>query len=297
MALRIALGLWGSQELVGGDFASVLELARIADRKGVDLLDTPDHLLMANPEKYIYGNFYVPADYPWYEPLIALSAFAAVTERVRLTNGIVVGALRPPPLLAKQIATLDVLSRGRIEVGLGAGWMEEEFAACNVPWPRRFDRMFETVRAMRALWADAPASFAGEFFAFENVWQLPHPVQPRVPVHFGLGVPSERNFDRIAELGDGWFPMEQDSEKLAPQIAALKRAFAARGRDPGSVAVRVMLDPFYTADGSADLDANLAKVSALVAAGVTTMCFPARAYCRSIDDFEPFLDRILALKD
>lgn len=294
---RIALGLWGSQELVGNDFANVLELARMADRKGIDQLDTPDHLLMANPDKYIYGNYYVPADYPYFEPLIALAAFAAVTERIRLTNGIVVAALRPAVLLAKQIATVDVISRGRIDVGVGAGWMQEEFDACGVPFQGRFETLFETVRAMRALWAAAPTSFQGARVSFDDVYQLPFPIQKRVPINFGLGVPSERNFARIAELGDGWYPMEQDPEKLGPQIAALKDAFVRVGRDPAELNVRVMLDPFYTSDGSGDLEANLAKVPALVAAGVTTMCFPARAYCRSLDDFEPFLDRILTVKN
>lgn len=294
--MRISLGLWGSQELVGNDFANVLDLARMADAKGIDLLDTPDHILMANPDKYLYGDYYVPADYPYFEPLIALSAFAAVTKNIRLTNGIVVAALRPAALLAKQIATIDVISRGRIEVGVGAGWMEEEFSACGIPFARRFERMFDTVRAMRALWREAPTSYHGETVAFDNVYQLPLPLQPRVPVNFGLGVASDRNFARIAELGDGWFPMEQDPEKLGPQIAALKTAFIAAGRDPAELNVRVMLDPFYVKDGSADLEANLAKVPALKAAGVTTMCFPARAYCRSLDDFEPFLDRILTIK-
>lgn len=294
--MRVSLGLWGSQELVGNDFANVLDLARLADAKGIDLLDTPDHILMANPDKYLYGDYYVPADYPYFEPLIALSAFAAVTKNIRLTNGIVVAALRPAALLAKQIATVDMISRGRIEVGVGAGWMEEEFSACGIPFARRFERMFDTVRAMRALWREAPTSYHGETVAFDNVYQLPLPLQPRVPVNFGLGVASDRNFARIAELGDGWFPMEQDPEKLGPQIAALKTAFVAAGRDPAELNVRVMLDPFYVKDGSADLEANLAKVPALKAAGVTTMCFPARAYCRSLDDFEPFLDRILTIK-
>lgn len=294
--MRVSLGLWGSQELVGDDFANVLDLVRLAERKGIDLVDTPDHLLMANPDKYIYGSYYVPADYPYFEPLIALSAFAAATDRIRLTNGIVVAALRPAVLLAKQIATIDVISRGRIEVGIGAGWMEEEFAACNVPFANRFERMFDTVRAMRALWAGAPTSYTGSTVEFDDVYQTPLPVQKRIPVNFGLGVPSARNFARIAEIGDGWFPMEQDPDNLGPQIVELKQAFVDAGRDPAELNVRVMLDPFYVKDGSADLEANLAKVPALKAVGVTTMCFPARAYCRSLDDFEPFLDRILTIK-
>jgi probable F420-dependent oxidoreductase len=293
----ICLGLWGSQELVGGDFASVIDLVRMADEKGIDQVDSPDHVLMAKPERYIYGKFPVPVDYPWYEPVAALAAFAAVTKRIRLTNGVMVAPLRAAPLLAKQFTTIDVLSRGRLDIGIGAGWMPEEFAACNVSWEKRFDYLFEMVQAMRALWGGAPATFRGARIDFERVWQLPFPVQNRIPVHFGLGVPSERNFARIAEVGDGWYPMEEEAEPLADQIRQLKAAFAARGRDPETAKVRVMLRPFYDAEGKGDLDKNLKKVPALARAGVTTMCFPARAYCRGLDDFEPFLDRILAVKD
>lgn len=294
--VSICIGLWGAQELVGGDFAAVPDMIRRADEKGIDQVDVPDHVLMANPEQYIYGKFAVPVDYPWYEPLIALSAIAATTRRIRLTQGIMIGALRPAPLLAKQIATLDVLSRGRVDVGLGAGWMPEEFAACNIPFERRFDYLFELVGAMRALWGSAPASFHGERITFDSIWQLPLPVQPRVPIMFGLPVPSARNFARIAELGDGWYPLEENPELLGQHIGALKQAFEARGRDPERIIVRSTSTPFYVAGGEGDLDAALRKAGPLIDAGATHIGFPIRAYCRSIDDFEPFLDRILALK-
>jgi probable F420-dependent oxidoreductase len=292
----ICVGLWGAQELVGGDFAAVMDLVRLADEKGVDQIDIPDHVIMANPEQYIYGKFAVPVDYPWYEPMVASGAIAAVTKRARLTQGIMVGALRPAAVLAKQITTIDVLSHGRVDVGIGAGWMPEEFAACGVQFEKRFDYLFEMVAAMRALWSGAPASFHGNRIHFDSVWQLPLPVQPRIPVIFGLTVPSERNFSRIAELGDGWYPLEEEPVELGRQIGALKAAFEARGRNPDGIKIRATSRPYYVAEGRGDLAASLAKGPALIKAGVTILGFPARAYCRSIDDFEPFLDRILSLK-
>lgn len=294
--VKVCIGLWGSQELVGGDFAAVPDMIRRADEKGIDQVDVPDHVLMANPEQYVYGKFAVPIDYPWYEPLITLAAIAATTRQIRLTQGVMIGALRPAPLLAKQITTIDVLSRGRIDVGLGAGWMPEEFAACNIPFERRFDYLFELVRAMRALWAGAPASFSGERITLDSVWQLPLPVQNRIPVIFGLPVPSERNFARIAELGDGWYPLEEDPAVLGPHISRLKQCFEACERDPEQIIVRATSTPFYVAGGEGDLDAALRKAGPLIKAGVTHIGFPIRAYCRSIDDFEPFLDRVLAIK-
>ena len=294
--VNVCVGLWGAQELVGGDFASVIDMVRLADEKGIDQVDTPDHVLMCKPEQYVYGKFAVPVDYPWYDPMVALGAIAAATKRVRLTNGIMVAALRPAPVLAKQITTVDVISRGRIDVGIGAGWMPEEFAACGIAWPNRFEYLFELVRAMRALWEGSPATFHGERIHFDAVWQHPLPVQKRIPVNYGLGVPSARNFAGIAETGDGWYPMEENPEFLGPQIVQLKHAFEARGRDPAAINIRVMNRPFYKSDGSMDLDDALRKAPALIAAGVTTICYPARVYCKTIEDFEPFLDRILRVK-
>jgi probable F420-dependent oxidoreductase len=294
--LNICLNIWGAQELVKGDFRSVIDLIRVADEKGIDQVETPDHILMANPEEYAHGNFPVPIDYPWYEPVTVLAAAASVTTRIRLSQGIMIAALRPAALLAKQLTTLDVISNGRLDVGLGAGWNHAEYSACGVAWENRFAYLAEILGAMRALWAGAPASYDGDRVQFQNVYQYPRPVQKRIPIYLGLTKASDRNFNLIAELADGWHPLEQDPGELEKQIEKLRRAFIARGRDPESVKVKVLLQPFYQKNGEANLEVNLKKVPALKQAGVTCISFAAKSYCRNRDDFGSFLDSIMSVK-
>lgn len=294
---QVAIGLYGLQQRFGGDFAAVVEAMRIADEAGVDQVSITDHVVMGeNLAAYPYGQFPAPLDFPWYEPLTALAAIAAVTRHIRLSTGVVIGPLRPAVLLAKQLATLDVLSRGRVTVGLGVGWQKEEYDASGVPWEERYTRLDEQVRVCKLLWSQAPASFEGRTVKLERIHAWPRPVQPGgIPIWFGLA-PTERNVQRIAELGDGWIPMEQRPEKLAGHIAKLRQAFAARGRDPGSLQVRVVPKLVCRDDGTPDLEATLAGVPDLVAAGATMIELHPAAFCRGPEDFTGFCERLVALK-
>jgi probable F420-dependent oxidoreductase len=294
---QVAIGLYGLQGWFGGDFAPVTELVRIAEAKGVDLVSITDHVVMGeNVQNYPYGRFPAPLDFPWYEPLTVLAVLAGVTTRIRLSTGVVIAPLRPAVLLAKQLATLDVMSRGRVSIGLGVGWQQEEYQACGVPWEGRFGRLMEQVRVCRLLWSEAPASFQGETVSFEKIYAYPRPVQPHgVPIWLGLA-PNERNIERMAELADGWIPMEQDPQKLAPVITRLRRELAARGRDAQAFTVRVVPRFIFRADRSPDLEATLAQVPELTRAGANMVeLFPA-AFCRGPEDFEAFCTRLTALK-
>ena len=295
---QVAIGLYGLQGWFGGDFAPVTEIVRIAEAKGVDLVSITDHVVMGeNVQNYPYGRFPAPLDFPWYEPLTVLSVLAGVTQRIRLSTGVVIAPLRPAVLLAKQLATLDVMSRGRVSIGLGVGWQKEEYEACGVPWQGRYGRLMEQVRVCRLLWREAPASFHGETVSFERIHAYPRPLQTGgVPIWLGLA-PNERNIERMAELADGWIPMEQDPQKLAPVIARLRRELAARGRDPKAFTVRVVPRFIFRPDHSADLEATLEQVPELIRAGASMVeLFPA-AFCRGPDDFETFCTRLTALKD
>ena len=120
--VKVAVATYGLQKWFGGDFAPVIDLMRQADEAGIDQVNITDHVVMGEHiENYPYGPFYNPLDFPWYEPIAVLSAIAAVTKTMRLSTGILIAPLRPAVLLAKQIATLDVLSRGRVDIGLGLG--------------------------------------------------------------------------------------------------------------------------------------------------------------------------------
>jgi probable F420-dependent oxidoreductase len=295
---QVAIGLYGLQSWFGGDFAPVTEIVRAAEAKGVDLVSLTDHVVMGeNVQNYPYGRFPAPLDYPWYEPLTVLSVLAGVTQRIRLSTGIVIAPLRPAVLLAKQLATLDVLSRGRVSIGLGVGWQKEEYEASGVPWEGRYGRLVEQVRVCRLLWSEAPASFHGETVRFERIHAYPRPLQSGgVPIWLGLA-PNERNIERMAELADGWIPMEQDPQKLAPVIARLRRELAARGRDPAAFTVRVVPRFVFRADHTPDLEATLAQVPELVRAGATMVELFPSAFCRGPEDFEAFCKRLVALKD
>lgn len=294
--IRIGIGLFGLQNWFNGDFSGALEVARIADRKGIDQLNVVDHVIMSeNTDKYPYGKFPATPAYPWYEPITVLAAMAGATERIRLSTGIVISPLRPAVLLAKQLATLDVISRGRVEIGLGTGWQKEEYDACGVPWEGRFARMWEQVSVCKTLWSKPPVSFEGKTVSFKELYSTPFPVQQHMPFWFGVA-PTQRNLERIAELGDGWLPMERDPAKLKEPIARLHAAFKARGRDPKTVTVRTALKPVFRPDRSADLEATLAQMPAMVEAGVNVIEFSPVVYCKGVSDLEPVFERIVALK-
>jgi probable F420-dependent oxidoreductase len=294
---QVAIGLYGVQKWFAGDFAPVTEIVKIAEQKGVDLVSITDHVVMGeNVHNYPYGKFPAPLDFPWFEPLTVLAAIAGVTQTIRLGTGILISPLRPAVLLAKQLATLDVMSRGRVVIGLGVGWQKEEYQASGVPWEGRYTRLDEQLRVCRLLWNEAPASFSGSTVSFTKIHAFPRPVQPSgVPVWLGLA-PSERNIARMAEYADGWIPMEQDPAKLAPVIAQIRAAVAAKGREPQAFGVRVVPRFVFRSDGTPDLEATLAQVPALIAAGATALEVFPYVFCRGPSDFEAFCTRLVALK-
>jgi probable F420-dependent oxidoreductase len=291
---KFALGLLGLQDWFDGDFSQVLGLAQRAEAKGIDEVLITDHVVMGEAlEKYPYGPFPVPSDYPWYEPITALAAIAGATKRIRLATGILIAPLRPAPLLAKQIATLDVISKGRVEIGFGVGWQKEEYESSNLPWEGRFDHMFEQVKACRELWANAPASFHGPTINFDRIYSRPRPVQQDLPIWFGIA-PTDANFEKIAIHGAGWQPMERDPAKIKDMVERLRAAFRKQGRDPGTVGVRAALITRFKADRSGpDLPATLAQIPALLDAGVTAITILPAYSCKTIDEYDGFLDAVI----
>ena len=295
MAGRIGVSLLvsGLSRLLGGDLAAVVELARAADDAGLDQLALPDHLAIGpRTDRYPYGRWPLPVDEPWLEPLTALAAMAAATRRIRLATGVLVAPLRPALLLAKTAATLDVLSRGRLDLGVGTGWQREEFAAAGVPFRGRAARMDDTLRACRVLWRDAPASFNSSSVSFESIRCLPRPVQPGGPPLWIGGILSDANLARLVEYGAGWMPLGLPDEALGEGIVRARAAFAAAGRDPGSLGVRAPLVPRRARDGRVDLGASLAELPRLRALGATLVSVPLAAFVGSAGEAPAFLERL-----
>jgi probable F420-dependent oxidoreductase len=171
---------------------------------------------------------------PLPDPLIWLTHAAAVTTRIRLATGILILPQRHPFYVAKAVATLDQLSRGRVILGVGIGWLEEEFRGLGIPWAGRAERTEEAVRALRSLWADGASAFQGRHFAWGAVESNPKPAQrPGVPIVIGGQVPAAAR--RAARLGDGFFPARTDG--LRELLAVLAQECAVLGRDPGEVEV------------------------------------------------------------
>ena len=293
---QLAVLVSGLHALFGPDLRSFVEVARIADEAGVDQVVLPDHVVMgARTDRYPYGTFPYDADAPWIEPLTTLAAMASATTRVRLGTGILIAPLRPAVLLAKTIATLDVLSGGRVDLGVGVGWQREEYEALGVPFAGRWQRLDDTLGACRALWQDAPASFSSPTVAFDDIWCAPRPVQARVPVWFGAKA-SEALAGRIAALGDGWYPLGNLSpDELREGGELMRDAFRAAGRDAAELGVRWQLAVRQDGSGRVDVARTMEPVPALVDAGVTVLSTGINPrIVQTMDDVRAYLDALVA---
>jgi probable F420-dependent oxidoreductase len=247
-----------------GRWHALLDVAKACDASGVDRLVVNDHVVMGrHTDAYVWGRFPTAPDGPWLEPLTTLAAIASVTQTVRLATGILIAPLRPAAVLAKTVATLDVLSAGRVDLGVGVGWQREEYDAHGLDFAGRGQRLTDTIGACRALWSQLPASYSSESTSFEDTFCSPQPVQHRLPVWFS-GTLNERNLRRIVDLGDGWIPImgatlddvRDGAQRLA---AAIERPITIQAPAPIARA----------ADRTVDLAATMGGVPDLLAAGAT----------------------------
>jgi probable F420-dependent oxidoreductase len=294
LTLRTSLGLYGIENLLGGDFRRVVDVVRRADALGIDQVVMTDHVVMGTrTDRYPYGPFPSPPDYPWFEPIVAMSAFAAVTQRIRLSMSVLIAPLRPAVLLAKQAATLDLLSSGRLDLGVGTGWQREEYDASGIPFESRGVRLAEQMRACRDLWRNAPGTYQGETVDVRGLYSKPFPVQKGgPPLWFGLAT-TEANCRRIAELGTGWIPISQDPADIGEGVRALRAAFQRAGRDPGELQVRAHLPPRPNAAGQLDLEATLAAgLEPALEAGATVIEILPFLFARSEREIDGVLERI-----
>jgi probable F420-dependent oxidoreductase len=177
-----------------------------------------------------------PEQMPLPDPLAWLAYAAAVTKTIKLATGILILPQRHPLYVAKEVATIDVLSHGRVILGIGVGWLEEEFVALGIPFGERAARTAEAVRALRALWKDETAPFRGKFYRWEAVESHPKPIQkPGVPIV--VGGHTEMAARRAARYGDGFFPGVADDEKLKWLLGVMRDECKRIGRDPKTIEV------------------------------------------------------------
>jgi len=254
-------------------------IARAVEARGFESLFLPEHTHVPVVRQSIHpgGEELMDAAKRGFDPLIGLAVVAAATSSLRVGTGVLLLPQHDPIVLAKQIATLDVLSGGRVILGIGAGWAREEMANHGIDPGCRWDLMREKTLAIKALWTDDEASFEGELIRFGPVWQWPKPVQrPHPPVL--IGGEGARVLERVVEYGEGWIPnWEEDTLDRASELRQLAHE-AGRGRLPVTV---------HAAPPDRDV------ISACREAGIERVCFNLPS--AEIDETREVLDRLTAL--
>ena len=222
--------------------AFMADAARAAEEAGFHSIWAPEHVILFDDyvSRYPYtpdGRLRGGGDLGVLEPLNFLSFLAGATSKIRLGTGICLIPQRNPVYTAKEVATLDYLSGGRVDLGVGIGWLAEEFAALAVPWPKRAQRTRAYLEVMRRLWCDAVSEYHGEFYDLPASRQYPKPVQQPPPIHFGGE--SDAALRRVADIGQGWFGFALDPEGLRERLTVLSDLLAAHERTLDDVVVSV----------------------------------------------------------
>ncbi|RDH79601.1 TIGR03619 family F420-dependent LLM class oxidoreductase [Mycolicibacterium moriokaense] len=264
------------------DWNATLDLARTMDAVGVDRVVVADHLVFGeNLEAYADpsiggtkgGRQPTGPDGTWLEPLIFLTAVAATTTRIRLGTAILLAALRRPAVLAKQLATMDVLSGGRVDLGVGVGWQREEYEAVGLAFEERGRLLDHTLEVCQTLWTEQRASYDSGELTFDGIHQMPKPLQPGgIPLWIS-GTVNKRVARRLSSFGTRWIPWGADIVNLAESVPAMKQTIADVGGDPSGLQVQGTAPLKKSADGGIDVDASLASVPKQIAAGATDIRF------------------------
>jgi len=225
------------------DVKQMTGLAQRAEGAGFESVWTFEHVIVPidYASKYPYnetGKMGAEPETPFIDPLIALTAVAATTSTIRLATGVNILSQVNPLLLAKQTASLDVLSNGRFMLGVGIGWLEEEFTAMGVPFERRGARFDDYVQAMRKVWSGEVVEHRSEFLNWTGFKSRPLPVQNPMPVI--IGGSKGKIYERIARYGNGWFVPGTDAGAIKAQLADLKKTCDGVGRDFDEIEVTAM---------------------------------------------------------
>jgi probable F420-dependent oxidoreductase len=282
------------------DLRALVEMAAEAEAAGFDAVMVSEHVALGrgsdaegvpeNPRDYALPGNQDPAT-PWPDALVLLSAVASATTRLRLVASSIIAPLRHPVLLAKQLATLDLLSEGRLVVQPTVSWHRAEYEALGVPFEQRGELLDEHLEAWRALWRDSPASFEGRHYRFSDVSLEPKPFRPEGPVlWFGGKTVHDRLLRRLLAYGSGFNPLGSPTDE---DLERLRRAMAEAGRDLSELEmVGGTRGRFPDATSTADLVEALASIPAQLERGFTTICIkpsqfidgPAEigAFCRDV---------------
>lgn len=222
-----------------------LEIAAFAEEAGFESLWTIEHVVIPAGYQSAYpysddGRFGWPENLDYPDPIMWLATIAGATNTIKLGTAIVILPQRNPLVLAKELATIDMMSAGRMLFGIGVGWLEEEFDAIGVPFDERGPRTDEAIEVLRTLWRDNEASFDGRFHSFDRALMFPKPVQavggvPGVPIL--IGGHSGAAARRAGRIGDGFFPARATPEDLGPLLEVVRSTAIEAGRDPNEIEI------------------------------------------------------------
>lgn len=250
------VGLFAINYGTCGDPAAAVQVAQAAEAAGFDSVWTGEHIVLPSP---MLPSFPLAPETPMLDTLVALTWIAAHTKRVRIASGIIVLPQRNPLLLAKELASLDVISGGRLIIGVGAGWLEPEFEALGVPMQGRGERMEDMLRAMRALWTMEKPEHHGPSASFSNIASYPHPSQRPMPP-LVIGGHSPAALRRAVTLANGWYGFGLTVEQTQQHIEGLKRARQHHSRPAELGTLEISVTPVGVFDQR--------SVEAFAAAGV-----------------------------
>jgi probable F420-dependent oxidoreductase len=255
------------------------DLARAVEARGFESLFLTEHTHIPTSRRTPFpGGTELPREYSHtLDPFVALTAAAAATNRLLLGTGVCLLIERDTIITAKEVASLDLISRGRFLFGIGGGWNAEEMENHGAVFATRFKKLCEQVQAMKEIWTKDAASFHGQHVRFDPIWSWPKPLQkPHPPIL--LGGESAHTLQRVVDLCDGWFPRGRAAEAIIPGIADLKTRAAKAGRDMKTISVSVFGAP-----------ADPAVLERYAAAGVTRSIL--RLPPEGPDTVLPLLDR------
>jgi probable F420-dependent oxidoreductase len=269
-------------------------IGREAEERGFSTIWVGEHVVLFEEYASAYpyaddGKIPAPPGTGLLEPLATLTYLAAHTRTVRLGTAMVLLPQRNPVYTAKEVATLDWLSGGRVDLGVGVGWLEEEFRAVNVSWPHRGRRTDEYLEVLHTLWTDDTSAYSGEFYTLPPCQMFPKPVQPSVPIH--IGGESDAALSRAARVGQGWHTFNRSPEQLAEPLARLDELLAVQGRSRGDLTITVC--PYFQ-----PLDADIAARYAEAGAdAVSALLIPIDedSLRTQLDDLVPVVERAARL--
>ncbi len=266
-------------------WSHLLALARACDAAGIDRVNVSDHVVFGEAlEEYAKpevggregGKQPTGPDGHWLEPLTTLAVIAGQTSRVRLGTQILLAALRRPVTLAKATATLDVLSGGRLDLGVGVGWQKAEYDAAGLSFERRGKLLDHTLEVVQTLWRDRRASFSSPELSFDGIHQMPKPLQQGgVPIWIS-GTIRDTTVRRLVRFGARWIPWGADDVDMSQSLPRMKEAFAKAGGDPDALQASGPLPYVRSADGQMDIARSMEGVPGRVAVGQTNFMLPFR---------------------